>query len=188
MRAETQIPPRPECPEPGRWSAPDDWATETEVTRLLAELVRALKPDLVVETGTYHGHTARAIGEALRAVGRGRLVTLEMDPGRAALAASACEGLPVEVRCMSSLAYTPDQPIDLLFLDSEFTQRIPECVAMAPWASARCVVALHDAAIDYYPGAGEMQRAVQAVVAQGLVAPWLVLPTPRGLGLTRYVT
>src|SRR3990172_4705889 len=68
---------RPECPQPGRWSAPDGVATETDVSALLGALVRALKPDLVVETGSYLGHTTEAIGRALAAEARGGPICFE---------------------------------------------------------------------------------------------------------------
>jgi len=184
MRPEA-MPIRAECPEPWRWSAPDDFATEAEVSAFLGDLVRVLKPATVIETGSYLGYTAQAIGRALALVG-GTLVTLEVDGDRAAAAAGRCAGLPVTVLAQSSLTYTPTALIDVLFLDSEFETRMPELRHFRPYASPRCVVVLHDSAPTTYPGWELLDQGMRAVVADGIVQPWLTLPTPRGVGLTRY--
>jgi predicted O-methyltransferase YrrM len=185
MRVEA-MPVRAECPEPARWSAPDDWASEAEVSRFLGDLVELVKPDLVIETGSYHGDTSREIGGALASLQRGQLVCLELDPSRAAQTAARCLTLPVEVIEGPSLAYQPSAPIDLLFLDSDFPIRMTELRYFHQWASPRCVVVLHDSVETAYPGWDLMGRAMTAVVDEGLVWPWLHLPTPRGVGLTRY--
>ncbi len=185
MRPET-VRARPECPEPGRWSAPDDWASEDEVSAFLGELTYLIKPDSVIETGSYLGHTSRDIGRALAELGRGSLVSIERDTTRAEAARMLTNGLPVRVVTGSSLDYMPLEPIDLLFIDSDFPIRIAEIRYFKPWASPRCVIALHDAAIDYYPGSGAMQRDMRIAVSEGVIQPFLQLPTPRGLGLTRY--
>ena len=186
MRPEA-LKPRPECPEPGRWVAPDEWASETDVSVFLGNLVRLLKPDLVLETGTYTGHTACEMGVALRELGRGRLVSIELDRHRVKEATTRVSGLPVDVLMGSSLSYTPTGPIDLLFIDSEFPIRMDEVRRFQAWASPRCVVVAHDSAVPTnYPGVPAFLEAMQAVVAEGVVLPWLLLPTPRGLALTRY--
>jgi predicted O-methyltransferase YrrM len=184
MRPEA-VAPRAECPDPSRWEAPDKWASEVEVSRFLGALTALLKPTLVVETGTYHGDTAAEIGLALSVLQVGRLVSLEVDPARAALADVRCLGLPVTVVAGPSLSYVPAGQIDLLFLDSDFPIRIDELIHFRRWASPRCVIALHDTAVTY-PGSDIMQTAMRGVVASHMIEPWLCLPTPRGLGLTRY--
>src|SRR5438094_8376938 len=50
----------------------------------LAELIREVKPALVVEVGTAIGYSGLWIANALRELGRGRLITLELEPERAA--------------------------------------------------------------------------------------------------------
>jgi predicted O-methyltransferase YrrM len=186
MRAEA-LKPRPECPEPGRWLAPDQWASEADVSVFLGDLAHLLKPDFVVETGAYHGDTSVQIGQALHELGRGHLVSLEVDPERAAHAALATVGLPVSVWRQSSLDYEPTAPIDLLFLDSEFAIRMAELRRFRAWASPRCVVVLHDPCVpSRYPDVSLMLAEMDAVISDGLVYPWLTLPTPRGLALTRY--
>jgi len=74
------------CPDPSKWSATDNFGTEHEITELVAAFVRATQPSVVVESGTYHGETAVAIGRALQANGHGVLYTLENDEQRAEVA------------------------------------------------------------------------------------------------------
>lgn len=181
MRPET-VGRRVDCPEPWRWSAPDVWASESAVSEFLGDLVRLLKPDRIVETGAYLGFTSYAIGTALVGENRGRLVSLEIDPARAAQATARCLGLPVDILTTSSLDYRPDGPIDLLFSDSEFLLRGPEIRYYRQFASPRCVVALHDTVV----GKQSMGAEIRALVADGVVRPWLDFPTPRGFSLTRY--
>ena len=45
----------PECPHPERWSMFDSMTAEYEVLEFLRTLVTTLKPDLVVETGSFLG-------------------------------------------------------------------------------------------------------------------------------------
>jgi len=92
MRPE-QVPARPECPEPARWLAPDGDATEADVSALIGAFVTALKPDYVVETGTYHGDTTVVIGEALRDLRRGHLLSIDIDPAMSAGHVSQREGV-----------------------------------------------------------------------------------------------
>ena len=57
----------------------DDLSMTREEQEFIYGLVRALKPMLVVETGTYRGLTAEAIGNALADNGTGDLVTVEIN-------------------------------------------------------------------------------------------------------------
>lgn len=186
MRAEA-LPSRPECPEPGRWSAPDEWATETDVSLLIGSLVWALKPDFVIETGSYRGDTSREIGLALRGLGRGHLLSIELSEARAAQARTNTNELPVTVVTNRAAHVIPEQPIDLLFVDSGWEDRMVEVRHFQPWASPRCVIVAHDSAVpERYPGVSGFYAAMQQAVDDGIVLPWLKLPTPRGLALTRY--
>jgi len=188
MRPE-HVPARPECPDPGRWLAPDGNATETDVTALIAAFVTALKPDFVVETGTYFGDTTVAIGEALKAQGRGQLLSIDIDPVMTQQAALRCEGLPVTLVTAKASSVIPPHPIDLIFIDAGLDDRLPQVRAFYPYASRRCVILLHDSAIIMEAaGVPEMYADMSLAVTTGLVQPWLKLPTPRGLALTRYVS
>lgn len=185
MRSEGVI--NRECVRPERWSAPDDYASEREVSRFLGDLCRLLKPVQVVETGSYHGDTSYEIGKALHENGEGHLLSLEYAQERAITATERCAGLPVSVTCQHSMTVTVEKPIDLLFLDSEFETRMQELQHFAPMCSPQCVIVLHDSAAPAgWPGVDVMNDRMAALVASGLIQPWLKLPTPRGLALTRF--
>jgi hypothetical protein len=172
--------PNSECPYPGRWRAVDAYATETEVTALVAAFVRALQPDLVVETGSWIGTTTEAIGEALLGNGHGELVSLEIDPDKAALAAKRCQDLPVTVLNISSHAWTPGKPIDFAWFDSSTVDRPAEFRAYRPWMHHRTVVGFHDTGPQH-----PVRQLIAPLVAEGLMCPPLYLPTPRGVCFAR---
>lgn len=171
--------PRPDCPHPEWWHAPDAQGTEAEVTELVAGFVRALQPELVVETGTHLGATAAAIGWALHRNGHGRLITLEVDRHLCEVAAARVEHLPVEVVCMSSLAWTPPGPIDFAWLDSDAHRRQLELRAYLPWMHDRTVVGIHDTGPQH-----PVRELLRPLEAEGLLS-LLDLPTPRGVSFAR---
>jgi predicted O-methyltransferase YrrM len=61
------------------WQYDGTKGTEREVSEFIAALVQAVKPDVVVETGTFLGHTMHVIAAALELNGRGHLHTVEND-------------------------------------------------------------------------------------------------------------
>lgn len=141
------------------------------MTELVAALVRALQPELVVETGTCWGWTAAAIGEALLLNGHGRLVTLEVDADKCAAAAERCEGLPVEVRCQPSLTWEPDETIGFAWFDSLPQLRVEEFRRYVPWMRGQ-ICAFHDTSPNY----GTLAADIAALPVTAIN-----LPTPRGV-------
>lgn len=176
----TWTPARPDCPFPERWSSVDAQATEVEVTELVATMVRALQPDFVVETGSWVGTTSQAIGEALQRNGRGQLVCLEINPYVAQIAANSCNGLPVTVLTTSSLNYTPEQPIDFAWFDSDTRVRPEEFRRFLPWMHDRTVVGFHDTGPQH-----AVRALLEPLEAEGLLVSPLYLPTPRGVCFAR---
>ena len=164
--------PRPDCPHPERWHSTDNQSTEIEVTELVAAWVRALQPGYVLETGTCIGQTAHAIGLALRENGHGRLVTLETDPDRAAVARARCRGLPVTVLEVPSLEFEPDEPVGFAWFDSLIELRLPEFERFRPHLTEGAVVGFHDTG----PHFGPYGASIEAV--EGLST--IRLRTPRG--------
>lgn len=170
---------RPDCPHPQRWHASTAGETEHEVTELLAGLVRALQPEHVVETGSLYGSTSQAIGVALLRNGHGRLTAVESDEQWGWTAARRCGGLPVDVHIGSSLAYTPDRSVDLLFSDSGIDVRGAEIRWLSPHLHPASVIVVHDTG-PQHPVRGQLDE----LVASGLIRPPLYLPTPRGVAIT----
>ena len=70
----------PECPHPERWKMIDSQTTEVEVIDFLRSLVIALKPNLIVETGTFLAYSTLKMADGLRANGFGKIITIEYDP------------------------------------------------------------------------------------------------------------
>src|SRR3979490_2863428 len=72
--------PTPECPHPEWWSMFDSMTAEVEVLEFLRTVVTTIKPELVVETGTFSGISPLRIPEGLKANGRGGIGNCEFDP------------------------------------------------------------------------------------------------------------
>jgi hypothetical protein len=177
--------PRPHCPHPERWHAYDCDATEAEVVELVAAFVRALQPDVVIETGTHLGYMAQAIGEALQRNGQGVLLTMEPDPARCDVSQRRCEGLPVVVLQRESLSITHDEVRDLTgggtvgfaWFDSLVPLRVSEFEHFRPLMDERTVVGFHDTA----PQHGRWSHTVRTHPGLSVFD----LPTPRGCLLGR---
>lgn len=119
--------------------------SEDEMREFLTALVRVLKPDLVVETGTYKGHGARALGLGAYRNGAGRVVTCDTDLRHQVEARNAVAGLPVEIRYVRGIDL-PELPLaDLVFCDSDYGAREAEIGACKLGA----VVVVHDTLISY---------------------------------------
>lgn len=164
------------CPNPQYWHSMDGQSTELEVSQLVAAFVRALQPEFVVETGTAFGQTAELIGIALRDNKHGKLVTLEMDESLVEVAKKRCSGLPVDVTQINSLDWTPSQPIDFAWFDSELHVRHSEFLLYYPYFTDRTIVGFHDTG---------PQHPIKELIEEKLVRPGLIkpiyLPTPRGV-------
>lgn len=137
-------PPRPDCLHPEYWTSTDAHSTEIEVSELVGAFVRALQPEYVVETGTCWGQTTETIGQALKANGHGRLVSLEVDPEKIEYSTLRCAGLPVQVTMCSSLEFTPEQPIGFAWFDSLLELRVPEFIRYRQYLVPGSIVGFHD--------------------------------------------
>jgi predicted O-methyltransferase YrrM len=98
---------------------------EPETAELLGVLLRAARPQRVLEIGTSNGHSTLWLGDAAQSVG-GRVETLDIDPRRTELAIANLQraGLSDVVGCRTigaaqALAEYPDAAWDLIFLDAE---------------------------------------------------------------------
>lgn len=183
--------PRGDCLHPGRWHSPDPDSTEIEVSRLAAAFVGALRPDLVVETGTAFGQTAELLGSVMLAGDYGgKVISFEVDKERVERSCRRCADLPVEIRQESSLdglgivARQIEKnvlpPIGFAWLDSLFELRIPELQLVHPVMMPGGIVGVHDCG---QPGRTKYpQFSLQvAEEAQRLGFTRISLPTPRGV-------
>ncbi|HXP45641.1 MAG TPA: CmcI family methyltransferase [Terriglobales bacterium] len=173
-------PATPECPHPELWKMYDSMSAEVEVLDFLRQLVITLKPNLVVETGTFMGVSTLAIAEGLKQNGFGRVITVEFDPKVFAKAKERIDasglGPWIDARNQSSLDLQVEGTIDLLFSDSDIHVREREVRHYLTQISPTGLILIHDAS--------SLQKVVREAAlrleAEGLISVVLV-PTPRGL-------
>lgn len=170
----------PECPHPERWSMFDSMTAEAEVLELLRTVVTTIKPELVVETGTFSGISTLWIAEGLKANGRGRVITCEFDPqvyenAKGRIAASGL-GNWIELRNESSLEMKVEGTIDLFFSDSDMPIREREIRRFLPQINPYGLILMHDASSHLKI----VREAALKLEREGLISV-VLLPTPRGL-------
>ncbi len=170
----------PECPHPERWSMYDSMTAEVEVLEFLRTLVTTIKPNLVVETGTFLGVSTLWIAEALRINGFGRIVSCEYDPQVFAAAKEKIDASEfrdlIDLRNESSLEMKVDGTIDLFFSDSDMPIREQEVRRYLPQISPFGLILMHDASSHLK----QVRDAALKLEADGLISV-VLLPTPRGL-------
>jgi len=178
------VEPTPECPFPERWQMLDAQSAEVDVLDFLKQLMTTVKPDLVVETGTFIGHSAIKMAEGLKRNGFGRIITVEYDPlvfakAKQQIDASGLGGW-IEYRNASSLETKIDGPIDILFSDSDPKIREHEIRRFLPQIKPRGLVLVHDASSHFKV----VREAALRLEEEGLLSV-VLLSSPRGLVLAQ---
>jgi prolipoprotein diacylglyceryl transferase len=172
--------PTPECPHPERWHMYDSMSAEVEVLDFLKAIVKTLKPEVVVETGTFSGLSTLRIAEGLKENGVGRVITCEYDPKvyAAAKARFNASGLGewIEARNASSLELKVEGKIDLFFSDSDVAIREAEVRRFLPQINPHGLILMHDAS----SAVKTVREAAKKMESEGLISV-VLLPTPRGL-------
>jgi len=176
--------PTPECPHPERWSMFDSMTAEVEVLEFLRTAVTTIKPELVVETGTFSGLSTLWIAEGLKANGRGRVITCEFDPkvyenARARIAASGLAQW-IELRNQSSLEMKVEGTIDLFYSDSDLPIREQEVRRFLPQINPHGLILMHDASSHLQI----VRQAALKLEQEGLISV-VLLRTPRGLAVAQ---
>ena len=158
----------------------DSMTAEVEVLDFLKSLVITIKPELVVETGTFSGLSTLRIAEGLKANGFGRVITCEYDAKVFAAAKKRFDssGLAqwIEARNESSLEMKIDGRIDLLFCDSDAPIREQEVRHFLSQMNPYGLILMHDAS----SAMKTVREAAFKLEREGLLSV-LLLPTPRGL-------
>ena len=177
-------PATPECRHPERWRMMDAQSAEIEVLNFLRTLVTTVKPELIVETGTFMGISTLHLAEGLQRNGFGRIITCEFDPlvfakAQERFRGSGLEGW-IEARNQSSLETRIDGPIDILFSDSDPAVREQEVRRFLPQVRPNGLILMHDASSHFKV----VRQAALRLEAEGLISVTL-LPTPRGLVLAQ---
>ena len=170
----------PECPHPERWSMYDSMTAEVEVLEFLRTLVTTVKPNLVVETGSFLGASTLVIAEGLRMNGFGRIVSCETDPKVFVAVKEKIDTSPfrdlIDLRNESSLEMKIDGAIDLFFSDSDMSIREQEVRRYLPQISPFGLILMHDASSHMK----HVREAALKLEREGLISV-VLLPTPRGL-------
>jgi len=155
------------------------------VAELIAGFVRALQPELVVETGAYRGYTTEMIGTALKRNGHGRIVAIEKDLKSFRLMRRKCRGLPVQMEHGSSLDWLPKdgEEIEFAFFDTNFPFRHQEFEHFRPYFNKWTVVCWHDSGWHFE---NPIRASIEQLAKEGIVQP-IFLPTPRGVCFARVI-
>jgi predicted O-methyltransferase YrrM len=178
--------PTRECPFPSQWKMLDAQSAEIEVLDFLKALVTTVKPDLIVETGTFVGHSAIKMAEGLKENGFGKIVTVERDPTVFMKAhrniIDSGFGQWIDARCGSSLELEVRGTIDMLYSDSALEIRESEVRRFLPQVKPGGLVLMHDASSSFHV----VREAALRMEREGLLSV-LLLPTPRGLVVAQKV-
>ncbi|MFZ5830539.1 MAG: O-methyltransferase [Planctomycetota bacterium] len=125
-----------------------------EKAKRLAELVREAKPKKVVECGTAAGYSGLWIARELKALGSGKLITIEIDPERVRQAeahfreAGLADYIEVKVGDATKLVGEIEGPIDFAFIDCNAPNYLPCIEKLAPKLSPGAVVVADNAGIS----------------------------------------
>jgi prolipoprotein diacylglyceryl transferase len=173
-----------ECPHPERWHMYDSMSAEVEVLDFLKSIVTTLKPELIVETGTFSGLSTLRIAEGLKQNNLGRVITCEWDKkvhdaARQRFAESGL-GKWIDARNESSLEMKVNGRIDLLFCDSDPELREKEVRHFLPQMNPYGLILIHDASSHMK----SVREGALRLETEGLLSV-LLLPTPRGLVLAQ---
>lgn len=97
-----------------------------EKAEFLADLIEQVGPSLIVECGTAIGYSGLWIASRLQAIGKGKLITIEIDGDRAQEArenfarAGLSELVDSRIGDAADVMKAIDAPIDFLLLDNSF--------------------------------------------------------------------
>jgi predicted O-methyltransferase YrrM len=138
--------------------------TEVEVAEFLHGVIRMMKPDLVLETGTHLGISSSYIAHAMDQNNRGQVFTFEVIPELQNSAKELWNDLSLSNRIVSHLmdAATFDageSMFDILFLDSEPHLRFDEFNKFWPNLRDGGLVIIH----DLHPSLGHSGQTVNGV-------------------------
>lgn len=176
------------------FSAFNDGGVECEVGEFFYSLVRLMKPENVLETGTHLGIGASYMGMALKDNGKGRITTLEFIPELQEKAIARFKALGLDNFVMSvsgdATKYVPDALYDVVFLDTEPQTRFFELIKYFPYVKQGGFIFIHDLHrhMHQIPNEehgfawpyGELPHEIKSLIRTGQSRPFH-FTTPRGL-------
>jgi predicted O-methyltransferase YrrM/ADP-heptose:LPS heptosyltransferase len=165
------------------YRAYDGGSIEVEHGEFLQGLVRAFKPERILETGTFNGIAARLLAQACRRNGFGRVVSLERDKQHAHDAAFALRDCPevevVETDALAWLRAYDGPPFGLVVLDTDVSVRAEELRLLRERGLAIGPVFCHDTSRLRAAG-GQADCPEYPTMLDALGLPGLECPYSRG--------
>jgi predicted O-methyltransferase YrrM len=176
------------------YSSFNDAGIECETGEFLYAMIRMLKPDAVLETGTHWGVGAAYMGSALKENNKGKLDTVEFleEIYTPAVKRMKVLGLDSVVTCHLGDVkdFTPQQQYQLILLDTEPQTRFAEFEKFFPYLDKGGYIFIHDLHrhMHQIPNTehgfawpfGKVPPFMLEMVRSGQVRPFH-FPTPRGM-------
>jgi len=153
IKLESQVHPHCEEEKAYLYHTFDCGGTEIESLNVLISLIRLFKPNLMLETGTWHADGTVAFGIALKENGFGKLISLEIVPELAEKAKERIRQLGltecVEVINQSSLEFiekldATKYKFDFAFFDSSSAIRADEFYKLYNKGALTDLISFHD--------------------------------------------
>jgi len=137
---------------PGKedWSMFNSGGVEVEVAEFLYSLIRMIKPERILETGTHLGVSSLYMALGLQKNSKGKISTFEVIPELRSQAVSLWKDFNVESFIDSNLipslsaSFSSDTIFDILFLDSEPQYRFDEFKLFFPLLKPGGLIIIHD--------------------------------------------
>jgi predicted O-methyltransferase YrrM len=110
----------------------------SEKAEFLADLVQKAGPNLIVECGTAIGYSGLWLTAALKLAGKGKVITVEIDTGRAHEAqenfrrANVADLIDSRIGDAAVVLRTIHAPVDFLLLDNNYSNYFPCFQAIEP--------------------------------------------------------
>lgn len=174
----------------------DSGSAEIEVCEFLYTLIRLMKPDRVLETGTYNGIASTYLAYALMDNQRGVLDTIEFSIDRYHGALRLHQSIPIldgliEYWVCDSRQWNPSEDYDVVLLDTEPQQRFDEFIKIWAHVKPGGVILIH----DLHPHLGHTDQTINGMYDwpygdfRPKLGPYISshevqvvsFPTPRGL-------
>lgn len=195
----TKDPTLVEQPEPTnhQYTMFNDGGVETAVGEFLYGLVRMMRPEYVLETGTHKGISSSYIGQALKDNKKGILTTVEIEKEHIRTSEERWNRIGIhEYICVDkeiSTEYDVEYDCDLMFLDTEPFLRFKELRRFFPKLRPGGYVFIHDTPRNICQGNvnpdhpefkswpfGDINQEVKDWVKDHDLVPFM-FETPRGL-------
>lgn len=174
----------------GPWKMWDQGSAEVECLEFFYALVRMMKPEHILETGSHVGLSGAYIALGLRDNARGHLDSIEwtesyMDQAKEKWAKLELDDF-ITPHSMSSLEFKPKEQYDLVFLDTEPQTRFKELDYYWNDIKPGGIIILHDlhSEMGISSGVWHNRELIEPKIKnhQLTVVPFY---TPRGLTLMR---